>query len=31
MHTSEYRVLGVCLLALTTIGLCGRVAQPIEA
>lgn len=21
MHTSEYRVLGVCLLALTTIGL----------
>lgn len=23
MHTSEYRVLGVCLLALTTIGLCG--------
>lgn len=30
MHTSEYRVLGVCLLALTTIGL-WRVAQPIEA
>jgi len=23
MHTSEYRVLAVCLLALTTIGLCG--------